>query len=169
MQLTSYSDYAFRTLIALACVAPEKLTASEISLGYDISQHHLLKVIQRLAELGFVATTRGKSGGVRLAVLPHAISLGAVVRGMEPELGVVACLRPGDTPCAIASACGLKAILSEATHDFGGARSTHPGRCGALESPRGSPLEAASPHVNRPTDARALEQFGGRGTHDEPL
>jgi Rrf2 family nitric oxide-sensitive transcriptional repressor len=118
VQLTSYSDYAFRTLIALACVAPEKLTASEISEGYDISQHHLLKVIQKLAELGFVATTRGKSGGVRLAALPQAISLGAVVRGMEPELGVVACLRPGDTPCAIASACGLKAILSEATHDF---------------------------------------------------
>ena len=83
MRLTSYSDYAFRTLIALACVAPEKLTASEMSEGYDISQHHLLKVIQKLAELGFVATTRGKCGGVRLAALPQAISLGAVVRGMN--------------------------------------------------------------------------------------
>ena len=52
MQLTSYTDYAFRTLIALACVAPEKLTVGEISASYGISLNHLLKVVQRLAELG---------------------------------------------------------------------------------------------------------------------
>lgn len=118
MQLTAHSDYAFRTLIALACVAPEKLTASQISEGYEISLNHLLKVVQKLSALGFVATTRGQSGGIRLACDPSTLSLGAVLRGMEPELGVVACLRQGDVPCAIAPACGLKSILSEATQGF---------------------------------------------------
>ena len=118
MQLTSYTDYAFRALIALACVAPEKLTAGEISESYGISLNHLLKVVQRLAELGYVETSRGKSGGIRLAIDPQTLTLGRVVRDMEPELGVVACLRKGDDYCAITPACGLKAILSDATTQF---------------------------------------------------
>ena len=118
MQLTSYTDYAFRTLIALACVAPEKLTAGEISESYGISLNHLLKVVQKLADLGYVETTRGKSGGVRLLADPSALTLGEVVRGMEPELGVVTCLRTGEQPCAIVPACGLKSILNQATEQF---------------------------------------------------
>lgn len=118
MQLTSYTDYAFRTLIALACVAPEKLTVGEISASYGISLNHLLKVVQRLAELGYVETTRGKSGGVRLLAEPSALRLGAVVRAMEPELGVVPCLRSGEQPCVIAPACRLKSILNEASTRF---------------------------------------------------
>jgi Rrf2 family nitric oxide-sensitive transcriptional repressor len=118
MQLTAHTDYAFRTLIALAAVAPEKLTAAEISNSYQISQAHLQKVVQKLAELGFVTTSRGRSGGIRLAVEPKALRLGAIVRGLEPELGLVACLRSGDTPCAITPACGLKSILRDAMAQF---------------------------------------------------
>ena len=125
VQLTSYTDYAFRTLIALACVAPEKLTAGEISESYGISLNHLLKVVQKLAELGYVETTRGKSGGVRLLAEPSKLSLGAVVRGMEPELGLVACLRSGEQACVIAPACRLKAILSTATEQFLAALDEH--------------------------------------------
>ena len=125
MQLTSYTDYAFRTLIALACVAPDKLTASEISESYGISLNHLLKVVQKLAELGYVETTRGKSGGIRLLANPASLTLGTVVRSMEPELGVVACLRPGDTPCTITPACSLKNILSGATDQFLAALDAH--------------------------------------------
>ena len=118
MQLTTYTDFAFRTLIALACVAPEKLTVGEISESYGISLNHLLKVVQRLAELGFVETTRGKSGGVRLLSAPSALTLGAVVRAMEPELGVVPCLRADELACAIVPACRLKSLLAEATNQF---------------------------------------------------
>jgi Rrf2 family transcriptional regulator, nitric oxide-sensitive transcriptional repressor len=118
VQLTTYTDYAFRTLIALACVAPEKLTVGDIAERYGISLNHLLKVVQKLAELGYVETTRGKSGGVRLLAEPSVLTLGSVVRGMEPELGVVPCLRTGEQPCVIAPACNLKSILSEATNQF---------------------------------------------------
>jgi Rrf2 family nitric oxide-sensitive transcriptional repressor len=118
VQLTTYTDYAFRALIALGSVAPEKLTAAEISQSYDISLNHLLKVVQKLAELGYVETTRGKFGGVRLAVDPRELKLGKVVREMEPELGLVACLRSGEQSCAILPACGLKAIVAQATERF---------------------------------------------------
>ena len=60
----------------------------QISESYRISPNHLLKVVQKLSQLGYVETTRGKSGGVRLLADPSSLTLGAIVRGMEPELGV---------------------------------------------------------------------------------
>lgn len=118
MQLTNYTDYALRTLIALAVKAPKRLTVKEISNAYQISDNHLVKVVQRLADLQYVITIRGKSGGVELARDPAQISIGEVVRRLEPELGVVECLRSGTEPCAIVSACQLKGVLDEATRNF---------------------------------------------------
>ena len=118
MQLTTHTDYALRTLIALGLRAPNKATASEIGDAYGISTHHLLKVIQRLAELGYVETQRGKSGGVRLSVPPEQIVVGRVVRELETDLGVVACLRQDAEPCRIDGACRLRLALSAATTAF---------------------------------------------------
>lgn len=146
MQLTSYTDYAFRMLIALACVAPEKLTAGEISERYSISLNHLLKVSQRLAELGYIETSRGKSGGMRLAVDPRALTLGTVVRHLEPELGLVSCLRSGEAPCVISPACTLKSILSEATAQFLRTLDQHTLADVALSKPRLLRLLKLTPH-----------------------
>jgi Rrf2 family nitric oxide-sensitive transcriptional repressor len=118
MQLTTHTDYALRTLIALGLCAPEKLTASEIGNAYQISVHHLLKIIQQLADLGYVETLRGKSGGVRLVRAPEQIVVGKLVREMETDLGVVACLREGGEPCAINGSCRLRGALSLATQAF---------------------------------------------------
>jgi Rrf2 family nitric oxide-sensitive transcriptional repressor len=118
MQLTAFTDYALRMLMGLGAVAPEKLTVGQLSAAYGISVHHLLKVANELAALGYVETIRGKSGGVRLAKSPEAICIGEVVRAVEAELGVVPCLRTGDAPCVIAPACRLKRVLTEATERF---------------------------------------------------
>ena len=120
MQLTAFTDYALRTLIGLGAVAPEKLTVGELSEAYGISVHHLLKVVNELAARGYVETIRGKAGGARLAKRPEDISIGSIVREMEPELGVVPCLRSGEAPCVIAPACGLKRVLASATERFAG-------------------------------------------------
>jgi Rrf2 family nitric oxide-sensitive transcriptional repressor len=118
MQLTAYTDYTLRTLMGLGAVAPDLLTVGELSRAYGISLHHLLKVAHRLAELGYVETLRGKGGGARLAKPPEQINIGAVVRQVEPEFGVVPCLRVGEAPCVIAPACRLKHLLAGATEQF---------------------------------------------------
>jgi Rrf2 family nitric oxide-sensitive transcriptional repressor len=118
MQLTTYTDYTLRTLIGLGAVAPDKLTMGQLSDAYGISVHHLLKVVNELAALGYVETLRGKAGGARLAKDPADICIGTVVRQVEPELGAVPCLRKGEAPCVIAPACRLKRILSKATDQF---------------------------------------------------
>lgn len=118
MQLTTHTDYALRTLIALGLSAPDKMTAAEIGAAYGISVHHLLKIIQQLSERGYVETLRGKGGGVRLLKAPEEIVVGRVVRELEPDLGVVACLRDGGEPCTINGPCRLRNALSAATDAF---------------------------------------------------
>ncbi len=118
MQLTTHTDYALRTLIALGLNAPEKMTAAEIGAAYDISVNHLLKIIQQLSDFGYVETLRGKGGGVRLAKDPDTIVVGQVVREMERDLGVVACLREGGEPCTIGGPCRLRSALADATQAF---------------------------------------------------
>lgn len=118
MQLTNHTDYALRTLIALGCAAPNKLTANEIADAYGISVHHLFKVVQRLAALGYVETLRGKAGGVKLAVAADQIVIGRVVREMETELGVVACLRGSAEQCVIEPSCRLKSLLKQGSDAF---------------------------------------------------
>jgi Rrf2 family transcriptional regulator, nitric oxide-sensitive transcriptional repressor len=118
VQLTQYTDFALRTLIALGINPGEKLTVTDISKAYGISRFHLVKVVAQLAELGFIETLRGKGGGMRLAKAPQEIRLGQVVRAMEAELGVVECLKAEGGSCVIAPACRLKTLLRGATQQF---------------------------------------------------
>jgi len=62
MRLTTYTDYSLRTLIALALNPDEWQTVTVVSKAYGISRHHLVKVVARLAERGYVETQRGKGG-----------------------------------------------------------------------------------------------------------
>jgi Rrf2 family nitric oxide-sensitive transcriptional repressor len=118
MQLTQYTDFALRTLIALGLNPGEKLTVTQISKAYGISRHHLVKVVARLAELGYISTLRGKGGGMLLAKATTEIRVGEVVRAMESELGVVECLKADGGSCVIAPACRLKSVLRGATQQF---------------------------------------------------
>jgi Rrf2 family nitric oxide-sensitive transcriptional repressor len=118
MQLTQYTDYALRTLIALGLAPREMKTVTAVADAYGISRHHLVKVVARLAECGYIETLRGKGGGMRLARAPRDIRIGMVVRDMEAELGLVECLTQGGGSCVISPACRVQGLLREATVAF---------------------------------------------------
>jgi len=117
MRLTVMTDYALRVLM-YAATAPDRLvTVDEIAAAYAISSNHLTKVVQELARHGFIETTRGRGGGLRLAKAAASISVGNVVRAMEEDFGLVECFRTGDT-CCLTPVCRLRGVFHEALQDF---------------------------------------------------
>jgi Rrf2 family nitric oxide-sensitive transcriptional repressor len=79
MQLTQYTDYSLRVLIYLSLHDKQLATINEIANSYGISRNHLGKVVHNLANSGYISTTRGKGGGMRLSQAPGKINLGEVV------------------------------------------------------------------------------------------
>ncbi len=117
MHLTTYTDYSLRVLIRLALTPDELTTIAQIAAAYGISEHHLMKVVHQLGLAGYIETTRGRGGGIRLKKKAADITVGEVVRHMEPDLALVECFRP-DGCCAISSACMLTSLLGTALEAF---------------------------------------------------
>lgn len=114
MRLTRYTDYAMRVLLYAGAQEDGRLSPiSEISRAYDISQNHLMKVVNDLVNAGYLESVRGRFGGVRLARDAAEINVGAVVRHTEEGFDLVDC-----ASCVIAPACGLTGALAEALAAF---------------------------------------------------
>ncbi|MFE8603057.1 RrF2 family transcriptional regulator [Archangium violaceum] len=118
MHLTLHADYALRVLLYLAVNPDRVISTGEVSGAYGISKHHLVRVVQGLGRHGFVEVRPGRSGGVVLARAPSEISVGEVVRRMEPDFHIVECFDPKTNTCPITPACGLIGVLNEATRAF---------------------------------------------------
>jgi Rrf2 family nitric oxide-sensitive transcriptional repressor len=120
MRLTSFTDYTLRVLIYLGAQRGKGrlATIGDIATAYGISENHLMKVVHHLARQGYIETTRGKGGGMRLARAPRDISLGGVIRGAEEDFALVECFQDGKPKCSIQGACTLRKVLSQAMDAF---------------------------------------------------
>jgi Rrf2 family nitric oxide-sensitive transcriptional repressor len=116
VQLSLHSDYALRVLMALAA-GERQLSVEEIARQYGISRNHLAKIAQKLQAEGYVATFRGRGGGMRLARPAQDIVVGEVVRQFENLESFVGCFTAG-SGCAVNGTCGLKPALNGAIAAF---------------------------------------------------
>ncbi|VFR20924.1 Nitrite-sensitive transcriptional repressor NsrR [plant metagenome] len=117
MKLTDYTDYSLRVLIYVAVHPGELVTIQHIADAFDIPKNHLVKVVQHLGQVGYLQTIRGRSGGIRLGRPAADINIGEVIRGTEPDFGMVECFQ-ADNRCVITRACGLKGVLHEALQAY---------------------------------------------------
>ncbi|MDF1627505.1 MAG: Rrf2 family transcriptional regulator [Parvibaculaceae bacterium] len=118
MHVTRHTDYALRMLMLLAVEPDDLHTIEEISMRYNISKNHLMKVAQTLAHNDFIETFRGRSGGLRLRHSPQSINLGQVVRATEDGFDLVECFDKEKNTCSISGVCGLRGPLEEALAAF---------------------------------------------------
>jgi Rrf2 family transcriptional regulator, nitric oxide-sensitive transcriptional repressor len=118
MQLTVHTDYALRVLLYLAHFPDRRIGTEEISTAYGISKHHLVRVVQTLADGGFLKVTVGRAGGVELAQQPGQIRLGEVIRKTEASFRLVECHDALSNTCPIVPVCGLKGLLDQALEAF---------------------------------------------------
>ena len=118
MRLTAHTDYALRVLVFLAVRRGERVSTGTIAEAYDISLHHLHKVVRSLGELGVVELHRGAGGGVELARAPEEISVGEIVRALDDDDMLVECFRVENDECVISPVCALKGSLRRAEEAF---------------------------------------------------
>ncbi|MEA1648917.1 Rrf2 family transcriptional regulator [Nitrospirillum sp. BR 11164] len=119
MRLSSYTDYALRTLVFLALKSDGLATIKDIAQTYDISKNHLMKVVHQLSQLGYVEAVRGRGGGLRLGRKAEDVRLGEVVRATEQELDILECFSSTSPAlCRLNPTCVLKSALKEALQAF---------------------------------------------------
>lgn len=112
MRLSTFSDFSLRVLMYLGAQNDRRATIAEIAAAHDISKSHLMKVVHQLGRGGYIATVRGKGGGLRLALPPQEIVVGEVIRQAECDFSLAECFGDKGT-CRIQGACCLPAILNE--------------------------------------------------------
>jgi Rrf2 family nitric oxide-sensitive transcriptional repressor len=121
MKLSRHSEYAFRTLIFLALEPDQKFRIEDIAKAHNIPRNHLVKVVAHLVKKGYVATHRGRYGGVSLGRSADSILMGDMIREMDhlqQDDGCSECLMRPLHDCPIVDVCQLSDVLKEASKAF---------------------------------------------------
>lgn len=117
MRLTSFTDYGLRMLMRLGSDPGRVFSTAELAEEFNLSRHHLTKIMQKLAKVGIVETRRGGGGGAVLIRPPADIRLGDIVRILEEGKVLVECFETGGE-CNLDGHCGLKGRLRIAETAF---------------------------------------------------
>ena len=93
MKLTTRSRYGTRMMLDIAIHCKDGLVRiSDIADRQGLSIKYLEKLIKELKRAGFIYSKRGPGGGHTLAMNPEVITIGAIVRSLEGNSGIVECL-----------------------------------------------------------------------------
>ena len=91
MNLSKFSDYAFRILIYLAKNRDKLCTVEELASSLEISEHHLKKIVHKLAKTEYIISIKGRNGGLKLGMEPNKINLGKILIITEEKLNTSVC------------------------------------------------------------------------------
>mgnify|MGYP003106020005 FL=1 len=118
MNISKFSDYAFRILIYLAKNQEKLCTVEELASNLEISEHHLKKIVHKLAKTEYIISIKGRNGGLKLGMDPNEINLGKILIITEDNLNMSACFSSARHECARDSTCKFKHILGDALTSF---------------------------------------------------
>jgi len=123
MRLTRFSDIGLRVLMYLAKESrASSVTVAEIAQQFAVPHNHLVKVVGTLAKMGWIDATRGRNGGIRMAIDPATLRIGGVLRVLEGDAEVVDCEGIG---CRLSSDCRLRHVLQQGVEAFYRAMDTY--------------------------------------------
>ncbi len=112
VKLQQRTEYALRALMLLAT---NDRHAREIADLFELSPSHLSKVMQTLTRHGWVNASRGRGKKATLARPAKSITVGEVVRALEP-LDLADCYR--GISCRLEGDCALEQALARAWEAF---------------------------------------------------
>ncbi|MWB79235.1 Rrf2 family transcriptional regulator [Pseudooceanicola sp. 216_PA32_1] len=118
MRLTKRTNISMRVLMYCAANMGRLVTKSEIAERCNTSENHLAQVINRLGQLGFVQTQRGRNGGLTLGRDSRDIRVGDVFRAIETGVPVTECFADDENTCPLIDACLLRPAIADAIEAF---------------------------------------------------
>jgi Rrf2 family nitric oxide-sensitive transcriptional repressor len=118
MRLTSYTNYALRSLQLAALHHPDLVRVDDVVRVHGLARPHVVKVVHELGRAGLLQTVRGRGGGFRLGRPAGEIGVGEVVRLTEGPLDLVECFDPASNTCPLIGICELSATFQEAAGAF---------------------------------------------------
>jgi Rrf2 family nitric oxide-sensitive transcriptional repressor len=118
MKLTSYTNYAMRSLQLAALKSPDLVRVDDVARIHKLSRPHIMKIVHELGRAGYLETVRGRGGGFRLARDAKDIVVGDVVRITEGPMDVGECFKPEKNTCPLIGVCVLSRKMQEATAAF---------------------------------------------------
>ncbi len=112
MKLSTRARYGLRALIDLAIYSDaEAVSIQSIANRQNISVSYLEQLMAKMKKAGLVESSRGASGGYRLARPMEEISVGDVLRVLEGSLEAVDCNGYGEErTCVGAEFCVAKYV-----------------------------------------------------------
>jgi Rrf2 family nitric oxide-sensitive transcriptional repressor len=108
MQLTHFTDLGIRVLMYLTHSRSEPIKISEIAEQFQAPRNHLIKVVNKLAKLEWILTTRGRNGGLQLAIAPESITLATIIKKLESCHQLIDC---ESAHCNLRVGCQVKKFL----------------------------------------------------------
>jgi Rrf2 family protein len=110
LRISEATSLALHSVVFLAGNSDRSLPTAEIAQALHASEAHLSKVLQRLAHLGLVRSTRGPGGGFMLSRPADEITLLEVYEAVEGPLAPSNCLL--DAPVCRGHQCILGGLLT---------------------------------------------------------
>lgn len=115
MLLTRKSDYALVALAGLARVGTQACSARDLAEQLRLPLPVLRNILKLLTNRGFLISTRGPSGGYRLARSPSEITLAQVFEVIEGPVQLARCcpVVPGEeeATCRLEPSCQIKGSI----------------------------------------------------------
>jgi Rrf2 family protein len=124
-RVSEAASLALHAMLFISACPDHSVTTRDMASAMQASEAHLAKVLQRLARVGLVRSTRGPKGGFVLGKSPDSILLLDIYEAIEGPLVATTCLL-GRPICGGRDRCMLGGLLEsidkQARQHFAGTR-----------------------------------------------
>src|SRR5690606_5670217 len=94
------------------------VTLNELSEVLAVPRNSLIKVSNQLAKLGYIETSRGRSGGLWIGESTGGLTLKTIILQTEETFNIAECFADKNCKCYFMRLCPLKKRLKEALNAF---------------------------------------------------
>ncbi|MFW0155912.1 RrF2 family transcriptional regulator [Rothia sp. P6271] len=117
MRLTAFSDVSLRIMMLLSGAEGHQLSTQAIAEGVGTPYHHVTKSVAFLAHQGWVLSSRGRAGGVKLSEEGRKVTIGQLLRHTERDSPIVEC-EGAKSSCLLNTECDVRVHLARARQAF---------------------------------------------------